>query len=301
MKTRRGFTLIELLVVIATIGVLIGLLLPAVQKVREVAARSKCQNNLKQIALAAHLRHDTAGGLPPGREVVPSPAAYNGRAANGFLTKLLPHLERDDVGRLYDPALGFDHHQNQPAVNTAVAVFRCPSVPTADRACLIQNEDSDFFLSNHTAQPTDYAGVGRLWDAADVEHPGAVGGKNVSRRLAEITDGTSQTLLLVEMAGAPVRYFRSGRTESYRNAPFWYGPWAARMDVPLNTTSADGADYGGPCHVNCDSHFTPFGFHPGGVAVALCDGSVRFLREAVPQDVFTRLVDYQDGKPVGDF
>src|SRR4051812_6683239 len=105
MRRRNGFTLIELLVVIAIIAILIGLLLPAVQKVREAAARSKSSNNIKQIALAVHNYNDANGGkLPPLTDVGTSPPAPTGLGLQSFFFNILPYIEQDNVYRVFNKA-----------------------------------------------------------------------------------------------------------------------------------------------------------------------------------------------------
>src|SRR5437879_9053270 len=128
-KRWRGFTLIELLVVIAIIAVLVGLLLPAVQKVREAANRIKCANNLKQIGLACHNYHDVHCSFPPGYRAWPSSDPMAVSPGWGWSVFLLPFLEQENLRRSIQLNLPIEHPLNRGARETPLSMFRCPSDP----------------------------------------------------------------------------------------------------------------------------------------------------------------------------
>ena len=318
MRVRRtAFTLIELLVVIAIIAILIGLLLPAVQKVREAAARTKCLNNLKQITLAAHTYHDANERLPPGHEIMSPALGYSNRAVNGFLTKLLPYLEQVNLERGYNYDYGFDHANNQVAVNTPVAMFLCPSSPTSNRRCQTLNyHDSTFtaLTAGHTAHATDYTGVRAYRPNYSVPNRNGVFPQgSTGRKLLDITDGTSNTIMMIEKAGWP-QYYQKGQATpfnvpgwpyTYAGQPvFWFGPWAGYMGEFLLTTGTDGSiatETAGQCWINCNNKTTPYSFHSGGICVSFADGSIRFIRESIAEPTFSNLIQIDDGQVLGDY
>jgi prepilin-type N-terminal cleavage/methylation domain-containing protein/prepilin-type processing-associated H-X9-DG protein len=266
---RTAFTLIELLVVIAIIAILIGLLLPAVQKVREAAARIQCANNLKQLGLALHTYHDANKAFPTAYKLLPVPdptvpvpaAARYGASA---FVLILPYLEQGNVFRLIDvtkAALSsVNMPPNNPAYATPLPVFLCPSAPgeaTVDYTTELANSFNNFGIS-FSYPPglifgrTDYAPDAGM--SADI--PGIsinAGGSILCQppdgpvRLTTIPDGTSNTIMLVEDAARPTWYGSNGPasvptyTGSPGTTPQGGGAWAD----PLNYIATNGGDPSG--------------------------------------------------------
>jgi prepilin-type N-terminal cleavage/methylation domain-containing protein/prepilin-type processing-associated H-X9-DG protein len=268
-RLRKAFTLIELLVVIAIIGILIGLLVPAVQKVRESANRTQCVNNLKQIGLACLNYHDSKKAFPPG--FVASASYPDTRPGWGWATFLLPYIEQDNLYRRIDLTQPVEQ---SPAIQTVIRLYLCPSDIAPESAFPI----TDATLTPVAmAAPSSYAAtVGS--DASEVDDPvgNGVFYRNSRTRIADIIDGTSQTALVGDRAwaqangiwaGAPAgAVTRAGALNVWPNAT---GPAPALILVHNNwiniTTDADGG---------LDDFSSN---HPGGINLLFADGSVHFL------------------------
>jgi prepilin-type N-terminal cleavage/methylation domain-containing protein/prepilin-type processing-associated H-X9-DG protein len=311
----RGFTLIELLVVIAIIAILIGLLLPAVQKVREAANRLACSNNLKQIGLACHGYHDAQGELPAGARgpigpLFPQYLALKHHALGAYL---LPHLDQEALAGRYRWDVSWFDPPNQPVVNTQLKMWKCPSA-RANRVhdgSLPTDTPPPREPFNGTAACGDYAGMGVV-DAGlvrdgviappggptdDRGHYEGVFPVNGARRLTDITDGSTNTILIAECAGRPQLW--QGRRE-LPNRWLTGGPWASRNLLWCRGATPDGTGFFGRCAVNCTNDREVYSFHPTGANAVFADGSVHFLKATIDIQVFARLVTLAGGEVVSE-
>src|SRR5262245_45544741 len=244
-----GFTIVELLVVMAIIAVLIGLLMPAVHKVREASSRVKCSNHLKQLGLALHSYYDVTGGLPPGR--VSTPRQHN------WVPFILPHLEQQNLHRLYRWDVSWYDAANQAAVTTQLAILQCPSSPQGNRLDDLgggRAAAAGDYATTITVAPTPIS-AGFIPATPDTA---ATLVANRPTRFDEITDGTSTTLMLTEDAGRPEHWVRSGRgpdlsvpgggNASVTNGRVTGAGWADdASDIPLHGFTPDGLHAPGPC------------------------------------------------------
>jgi hypothetical protein len=326
---------VEMLVVITIIGILVALLLPAVQSARESARRSACTNNLKQISLAMQ-KYESATGAFPAASLA---FGYDGATINqGWMVYLLPHLEQPDLYRLYDRDInwydgaytdsdGHAHPGNHAAIATRVGVFECPSSPLADRVVTGTSEGAWLDPVTHapikyTAATTDYGGCTGLMRAMVpayaayaaagqdasyyADHCGAVGLVK-GRKATEIPDGLSNTLMINEMAGRP-QYWMLGKADlssTFLSSNLNIcGAWAASNSQSVRGFTFDGTVSPGPFTINiANARGGIYAFHPGGANSAFADASVHFLKEDIDVHVLVGLVtrDGHEGLQPGDF
>jgi len=295
-RGRYAFTLIELLVVIAIIAILIGLLLPAVQKVREAASRMSCQNNMKQWGVAAHNYHSTNSGFPQG-------------GVNSAQLLLLPYMEQDNIFRNYDINTGWwASTANSALAATRVKMLACPSDPNP-------RTDTPMAWTNY------HMNYG-IWNARS-GNDGMMDDTSTVRKIEQMTDGTSNTGYMAEVANAPVGGSPSLQGDCFTSstaapaAPATFATMAGFRDTFLARDWKSAAIAGGgwrwkgypyversvwrtgythllppnsPCWQPAGDWFSlvvpPSSFHSGGANILFSDGSVRFVTGSVNRDAW---------------
>jgi prepilin-type processing-associated H-X9-DG protein len=227
-------------------GILAALLLPAVQSAREAGRRAQCMNNLRQIGFAMHNYHDTYGTLPPA--VI---ADENGRPMHSWRVAILPSMEQTPLHDMYDFDVPWDDPNNELLMGMPIMAYQCPSDPPSSGASSLS--DTNYVMV-----------VGK----------GTLGGEpNEAVRFSDITDGTSNTILVIEVGGSGI-------------------PWMEPRDVTVEEAVTFITNPSA-------SQFTQV--HSGGINVLLADGSVRFISSTIDPGMLRALLTKDDGQNVGDF
>jgi len=305
--SHRGFTLVELLVVIAIIGVMVGLLLPAVQAAREAARRMQCGNNLKQLSLAMHNYESTYKTLPPSR-------ITTGLSRHSWSAFMLPFIEQAQVYDIYNFNVRWSDPLNYAATSSRIPGFICPSSPSGRMTPSAAAQTAHVAIPPNGFGPGDYSSTNELrrsfYEANGIAlpvgilrgMPGAMD-RNTATKFADILDGLSNTMLFAERSGRPEIYVAGKRPIATVVVDGW--GWAdfdntsgsvngASRDGMLLNSTASSAPYAsvinGTCALNCTNNSEYYSFHPGGINISLVDGSVRFLSDSVSAQILGAVV-----------
>ena len=333
-RSRRGFTLIELLVVIAIIAILIGLLLPAVQKVREAAARMSCSNNLKQLGLALHSYHDQYQKLPPGaaNDVAPFGTGSSGWGSS-WKVYILPFIEQDNIFRRwqFQSSSGYSNGNNMALVNrVTIKPYRCPSSPLPDFYATSENGGAILMFSSYTgvAGATTASPTVTVTECCDGGSGIASGSGilfvNSQVTMTGISDGTSNTLLVGEQsnhlrnaAGQPVPG-NSGAITSQGPHGWTMGSNNGGVGAPnvrafnvsttrwqINQRGLDGGGANGSSangtNRNAGANIPFSSGHSGGANMLFADGSVRFMTDATTLETLQGLSTRANNEVLSNF
>ncbi len=289
-RTRhRAFTLIELLVVIAIIAALISLLLPAVQSAREAARRMQCTNNLKQIALAAMSYESSSGSLPPAM------LCNGGNIGYTSLLRICPYMEQTAVYNATNFSLPFFMPDNWTVPGVGISVFFCPSDPSAGVSNPLEFGPPSFqeFHSHYSGNAGPWNAFNLVYNpsaggfgsldtdpqlASFAKGPIVAGGKVT---LASITDGTSNTIMYSENGHGVFSTATQGYIHTWSGADPTSTSLEARFQPNWGRHYSDPMNDPGNAALTTWAILDAMSFHPGGVNVAMCDGSVRFLRDSI--------------------
>lgn len=331
---RRAFTLVELLVVIAIIGILIALLLPAVQAAREAARRSQCSNNLKQLGLGMHNYHDTFKTFPSGyiAGVGANPWDAGNQSSWGWGSLILSFVEQAPLAdrlkpgscRLSDALTAGGPLDRVADLQTPISAFRCPSdmakatnvggygllpntgavyVPTAT-SNYMGNNTSHKWHSGGRLQGYDTSQSGQWGGLTAANEPDGLFWRASGVQMRDIVDGTSNTICVGERAWEVAG---PNNTAVRCNAGVVHGTHTSNEQLSIRTNLA-----GGSVAINAPNGDCQYGFssaHPGGFQAVLCDGSVRFISETIDHNwatttvdsLFEYLIARNDRHPIGEF
>jgi prepilin-type N-terminal cleavage/methylation domain-containing protein/prepilin-type processing-associated H-X9-DG protein len=308
LRRRSAFTLIELLVVIAIIAILIGLLLPAVQKVREAAARMQCENNLKQIGVALHDYHSAYGKLPPGS----TPQGFT------VVSQILPFMEQDNVYNQINLNAPANSAANAGPTGVAIKILLCPSDRTSQ---LPAGQGGNNYFANYGAEPLFFQNTGTANGVFGLREP------NGGIKLTDVTDGTSNTAAFSELRKgdfnnavySPQDWLNASKAGSPTTVDQAYTICQSidPTDLSYQWLSAGGEWLNDNATGTAYSHCAPpnsrnCGFpanlrfcinansdHTGGVNVLLCDGSVRFVTNSISLTTWRALGTRAGGEVLG--
>jgi prepilin-type N-terminal cleavage/methylation domain-containing protein/prepilin-type processing-associated H-X9-DG protein len=318
---KSGFTLVELLVVIAIIGVLVALLLPAVQSAREAARRMQCTNNLKQLGLSLHNFHDVNLAFPASDDELLTSPSLSTLWKCSWTTRILPYIEQQAVFQTYRFDRDWQDTTTNAVPNTGpvcakLKTFMCPSAPTQNtRPVNSGRGNTDYAATTERLYPNPFLNAMQS-SAVEVADPNFIGvlGHNVlvsvspptirpaNRRMATITDGTSNTFLVAECAGRNT-YWWMGKRQA---TTISNGPWAnpdgrikvagcdpSNPNYPINTNTAAGQRA-----VNCINHKEIYGFHPSGANVVMADGSAKMVSTNLDISIAYALLTRERGEQI---